>query len=373
VSSVLLVTADHTVRSRVRRLAEQAGVHLIEYRDLHDAALVWDSTPLVLLGADLVAVAAGRAAVGASPSAGRLIVVSADRPRRGEAAAAAAVAATPVSLHFGPDRLRRLFGKHAAGTLDRLRTTACRVGFADRAAGRHRGYLTPDDITASRACSEQAVYVSVADHARSYCRIGQSSTVQRSNFHTLHHRFPGVWTDTVSGNVAVLGAFLCDLPSEAVGTLCALADYPVLDEQDLAALERGEIEASWEDWVYDSVYAQLGARCQAVWDAVGATLVERWWWDVVAGTDCWPQHTGYDVRWDLDRLVPAFGARLMAEFRRTWRPDPRYRISRIRPASARTPTYAIHVDAKRVGVAYSRFQAMALAWQHRQSPDATAG
>ena len=73
--------------------------------------------------------------------------------------------------------------------------------------------------------------------ARAECRHGQSSTVDRSNYRSLHRLYPDVWTDLSYSNVTVLGAFVADLTPDLVNTLIGLrCEYAVLDESDYARI-----------------------------------------------------------------------------------------------------------------------------------------
>jgi hypothetical protein len=321
VSDVLLITADRMVSRSVRRTAEQEGVHVIEHRTAHAAEPYWADAPMVLLGDDLLDAAKATAC----RYTGRLIVVSAARPSIEAMIHAGSVQPEQVVVvRFGTTVLRPVLKQYAAGTVARLIAAGYPCGHANRGLARVRGYVRPDEISSRPLGVTHAVYVSAGAVARGDAPAAQADARQRSNFAALHDRFPTAWTDTVSEYVTQLGGFLCDLPAAAVDALCRLASKPVLHDFD--AGKRDDVTESWLRWVRSAVYNRLRRRAQAVWHVLDDDAVTRLWWQMVDGMRCRPADTGRIVQWDLERLVPAFAARLLTEFRRRRR-DPRYQIT----------------------------------------------
>ena len=111
--------------------------------------------------------------------------------------------------------------------------------------------------------------------------------------------------------------------------MCRLAtEYAILDEQDLAVIEADEIIDSWPRWVSAEVRSVLRRRSRAVFDAVGDEEATALWWATVHRTGAWAGHDGRAVRWNLDRLVPAYAARLIAEARRRSTPERENSVNR---------------------------------------------
>jgi hypothetical protein len=363
VSDVLLITADRIVSRSVRRTAEQEGVHVVEHHTAQAAEPYWAHAPMVLLGHDLLDAAKAMAC----RYTGRLIVVSATRPSiAGMIHAGSVQPEYVVVVRFATTALRPVLKQYAAGTLARLTAAGYPCGHADRALAQVRGYVRPDEISPRPLGITHAVYGSFGAVARGDAPAAQADARQRSNFAALHDRFPTAWTDTVSEHVTQLGGFLCDLPAAAVDALCRLALDPVL--QNLDAGERDDVTASWLRWVRSAVYIRLRRRSQAVWHVLDDDEVTRLWWQVVDGMGCRPADTGRIVQWDLERLVPAFAARLLTEFRRHHRRDPRYQIAQTTAVASSTGRYLVHDTASRspIGEAPTRFDAGLLAWRHQR-------
>ncbi|RKR88305.1 hypothetical protein BDK92_2616 [Micromonospora pisi] len=365
-STVLVVTGDPSIREHLHAYADRVGVHLTDHTTVTAAKTHWAGANLVLLGADLLSTQK----LASMPTTPELIIVSADRSDFSPFSAAAGIGAAYVAVVPDADRwLTEQLRRAGGDAVDRLRAAGFRIGFAHRVAAADTGCLLSYDLSDQRYDDEQALYVSLEKVARGDCRAGQSTTVDRSNYRSLHRAHPGLWTDLVFSNVTALGAFVADLPPEVVDVLCWLKEsYPLFDEHDHSALEDEDIDASWEQWVSADVFAMLGERAQEVWSALDAVTVRRLWWDTVTGLGYRPEHNGLHVTWDYTRLVPAFAARLMAEFRRGWRHDDRYQIvPGYRGWRAYEPVYAVFTadEQELIGIGFTRFQAQVHAWQHQ--------
>jgi hypothetical protein len=365
-STVLAVTGDPSIREHLHAYAARVGVHLTDHTTVAAAKSHWAGAKLVLLGADLVATPK----LASMPTIPEVIIVSADRNDFSPFETAAVVGAAYVAVVPDADRwLTEQLRRAGGDVVDRLRSAGFRIGYAHRAAASDTGYLLSHDLSDQRYHDDQALFASLEKVARGDCQAGQSTTVDRSNYRSLHREHPDVWTDLVFSNVTALGAFVADLPPEVVDVLCRLKEsYPLFDEDDHSALEDEEIDASWEQWVSADVFGLLGERAQEVWSALDADTVRRLWWDTVTGLGYRPDHNGLHVSWDYTRLVPAYAARLMAEFRRGWRHDDRYQIvPGYRGWRAWEPVYALFLADERepIGIAFSRFQAQVQAWRHQ--------
>lgn len=388
VTPVVVVTGDDTIRAGLRACAARAGVHLDEHEGLDDDVCAqWSQTGVVLLGAD-VAAAALRADL---PLTRELVLVSVCRETTGTPgdaavgggaapdaavfdAAAGLGAAYVTFLPAASGWLAGRLSETAGHSLRRLRAAGFRVGYADRDEATATGYVWCADLRDRPDEARQALYVSLEHVAKGDCNAGQSSTVHRSNYRTLHRRFPGLWTDLEYSNVTALGAFVADLPREVVDVLCHLVHgYPLADDEDHSALEADEVRASWGQWVASDVYGLLREHAQDVWTVLPPAVVEELWWDTVHGLDYWPDHDGHSVTWDYATVVPAFAARLVAQFRRGWRHDARYRIVRAYRGQSRFgPRFAVlFAEADQViDTAYTRFEARVKAWAHQQARQA---
>ncbi|WP_432983133.1 hypothetical protein [Dactylosporangium sp. CA-233914] len=362
--AVVLATADDTIRTRVRRCAAEAGVYLADYHDIGPVRHA-QHTALLLLGADLAATAASHAS---SPT-GRTVVIAPRRADDDAFAAAAALHATLISLRSGDvawlsDQLRTA----AAAVLDRLTGAGFRIGYTDHDLGRRFGHLPGIEVSRWRQHKRQAVHVSLESVARDAETAGDTSTVDRSNYRTLRRRYPNLWTDLRSADGTALGAFVTDLPPEIVDLLCTLRqDHPVLDEADLADLERRDVRASWRQTARVDVYRMLGGTSRQVCDGLDSRTVDRLWWAVVRGTGAWPDHDGHQVRWDYDRLVPAFAAALLSARRRTRLPNRQYAIDQASERGRGQARWRVICTGSVVAVTDDRHAACFAAWVHHRS------
>lgn len=364
-SGALLITADTAIVSGVRRLARRTGVRL-QIQPMVDPGMVCEARPaIILLGADLV----GAVTDDVLPDPGKVVVVSDAEPDANLIAATARRQLRPVlCLHCDELQIRQRLDRVVADVLDRLRAAGYRIGYADP-AHRLRGYLAPLTVSDRRMNARQAVYVTCG---RAACGDGVPSlshSTQRSNFRTLHRRFPTVWTDTVSGDLTELGAFVADLPASAVDALCSLTGTDaVLDPADHLALPDEEITQSWSPSAAIALYQQLRRRPRQVWDHSSPQQVDDLMWKVVAASGIRPVHNGRAVHWPIAELAPRFAAQLMAEFRRT-RPDRRYRITRLPGSRPSRHRYTVHVgdSARAAETVSTRFEAVLWAWAHQQA------
>jgi hypothetical protein len=239
VTGARLITGDLKLAAAVGELAARAGLPLSVHQQ-PDPTADQAAAALTLVGADELSTFG-------EPSAllGQVLIVRAG--------------ASSVTAHAGGDgssvlqlprdrqQLVRLFEDTAAPVLNRLRAAGYRIGFTDRSR-RRAGYVTPLAVTDRRLHARQAVYVNGGRVACGDAAPGLTDVVQRSNFRSLHRRFPHVWTDTVARDVTELGAFVTDLPADAVDTLCSLTGPEVvLDEADHRALRNEDIGESWAD------------------------------------------------------------------------------------------------------------------------------
>lgn len=313
-TAVLAVTGDELLAELLRECAGRAGAYLTVHPSVAAARGVWADAQVILLGADQVA-AAARARL---RPRGRLIVVGADgldagTVRGAEQLRAGYVAVLPLGCGWLTDQLRPA----GAAVMDRLRAAGFRVGYTDRARALEAGFVRPLDWREHRDEDRPHAYVLLSDVARGECRWGQATTVLRSNMRCLHRACPDTFTDMVFANTTALGAFVADLTPAVVDRLCGLArDYLVFDDDDLAALEYEEIIASWQQWLAADVHRGLGEHARAVWDQLDDERREQLSWEVVTGTDAWPEHDARTVLWRLGRLVGAYAARLTTEARR---------------------------------------------------------
>jgi hypothetical protein len=311
---VLLITADPQIREQVQRYAARAGAYLDHQSSITGPVrLRWGRSPLVLLGADLAHTVA-RARL---RRLSNLVLLTDGRPRRETAIAATRVSPSYVAdVRTGGGWLTSRLAETATVTLGRLHSSGYLLGYADRDAARRVGHLTPFQYTDERRSSTDAVYVSFGAAASGDCASGHASTLHRSNFRVLHRRYPNAWTDLVFSNITVLGAFACDLPPQAVDQLCALTGDPLLDSADLTALEQQEIRESWQQRVAQDVHTLLDAPAREAFAALPDAQREQLWWQTAADLGVQPEHTGYTVRWNYDRLVPAYAQRLIGHTRR---------------------------------------------------------
>ncbi|MFF5230242.1 hypothetical protein [Dactylosporangium sp. NPDC000521] len=315
-SEVLAVTADPRLRELLADAASRAGLHLPCYASAVQAHRAWTDAQLLVLGVD----AANAAHRYRRPRRrGVTIVVSAGhRVDRSLLAVADAVAASSVvALPTGRDHLVARLRRHGRASLDRLRAAGYTIGYADRSTATQFDAVWRQDWRDRQDGAYPHVFVDLSAVARGACTAGQSTTVQRSNYRALRRAFPDVFTDLVYSNGRGLGAFAADLPPNVVDVLCRLAQqHLVFDEDELSTVWEDEMVDSWRQWVAADVAAMLGPRARAVWDALDQDTQDLLWWQTVEGTEAMPEHDLRRIRWPLDRLVPAFAHRLLAEQRR---------------------------------------------------------
>ncbi|MEV6527149.1 hypothetical protein AB0M43_34985 [Longispora sp. NPDC051575] len=389
-SGVLLVTADQELRGQVDLCARRAGTHVTVHADVDDALDDWNGAELVLLGADRLTEALDYVL----PKADRVNVVAplsllttapldpevseeeaASLPwKAAEEIGATYVAVLPVATAWLTGQLAAV-NDHPVQALLRA---GFRVGYADPADAEEFGYLSSTDLYEVSYAYRGAVcpFVSLEDVARDECAYGQSSLTERSNYRSLRRDHKDTFTDLSYTNVNGLGAWVSDLSPDLVDTLIGLKEqYPLYDESDHSDLEHDEIHASWSSWVSSDLYSHLGERAQDVWVALSAERLEELWWEVVRGLDAWPEHDGLHVGWDLDRLAGPFAARLMAEFRRTFRPAPAFTISVLPTGKRPGPRYAVIAEGfpLLLALAWSRFSAKVDLWRYQNSWRADTG
>ncbi|WP_436528304.1 hypothetical protein [Actinoplanes sp. HUAS TT8] len=297
-------------------MATVAGLHL-SVRQQHDPAAGRSTAALTLIGTDQLT------AIGQHPAPSAAVIIAGTG--MSPASAETAGRALPVIwLPRNKQRLIRLFDDTAAPVIERLRAAGYRLGFADPPR-RQAGYVTPLTVTDWRRHPEQAVYVNCGRVACGDASPGLAHVVQRSNFRSLHRRFPDVWTDTVARDVTELGAFVADLPAAAIDALSALpGPQAILDNDDHQALRTEDIAESWTGLASIDVHSQLRPACRQVWDRTPPHRVTALLWEVVAATGVGPVHDGWQVRWPIAELAPMLAARLMADHRRS-RPGSPYR------------------------------------------------
>ncbi|GIM98040.1 hypothetical protein [Paractinoplanes toevensis] len=303
---VLLITADPGLRQQARRCARQAGAWLDDHDDFHGPVkLRWGRSPLVLLGADLLATA-GRQRLRRHENLvvltdGRMRTRGADRLGAGRV----------VNVATGRAWLTAQLAPTATVTLGRLAGAGYRIGYADPDTTHQMRFLDGWQVSDQRRSGTDAPYVSFGQVARDDT-AGQSSSAQRSNFRVAHRRFPHAWTDTVHNGVTTLGAFVADLPPAAVDQLVALAGHPLIDDDDHSALEDDDIHASWHQTVAADVRALLDDQTRGMFDSLVDARCQQLWWETATDLGLDPEHTGHSVIWHYPKLVPAFAARLRA-------------------------------------------------------------
>jgi hypothetical protein len=251
-----------------------------------------------------------------------------------------------------------------------LKRAGFHVGYADPAEVARYGGLSGWEVRQYSCGDAECPFVSLDEIARGECKHGQSSTLVRSNYRTLRRAFPDVFTDVRYSNVDALGAMVADLTPELIDTLIGLREqYPLFDDSDCSNLEEEDITESWSRWVSQELYSRVREHVQDVWIAMPDAFVEELFWEVVRGLGYRPEHDGRDVLWDLDRLSGPFAARLMAEFRKTFRPDPVFEIL-THPASQRpAPRFAVVAKGFPflLAQAWSRFSAQTQLWAHQRA------
>ncbi|MEU8661605.1 hypothetical protein [Actinoplanes philippinensis] len=309
-NGAVLTTTDPGITTAVRELAIRAGLPLSVHQPHEPTAARRKTATLIIVGADQITALGEQTA---SPD--RTIIVAAGTS---PVTASQAAAGQPVlRLPQDEKQIVRLFEDTAAPVLDRLRATGCRIGFTDL---RHRrsGYVPPLAVTDWRRHPGQAVYVNCGQLACGDADIGLAHMVRRSNFRSLHRRFPAAWTDTVADDLTELGAFVADLPAAAIDALCSLADREtILDTDDHRAVHADDIVESWALEAAFDVYSRLPPACRKVWDRTCPYRVTELLHQVVDDTGVGPVHDGWQVRWPITELAPLLAARLMAEHRHT--------------------------------------------------------
>jgi hypothetical protein len=308
VNGALLITTDPDITTAVRELAIRAGLPLNVHQQ-HDP-MAKQNTALIVVGADQVATISEQPA---SPDR-TIIVAAGTSPVTADRAAAGQ---PTLRLPQDEQQIFRLFEDTAVPVLDRLRAAGCRIGFTDP---RHRrsGYVPPLEVTDWRRHPGQAVYVNCGQLACGDADSGLAHVVRRSNFRSLHRRFPAAWTDTVADDLTELGAFVADLPAAAIDALCSLTSpETVLDADDHRAVREDDIVESWALGAAFDVYSRLPPACRRVWDRTGPHRVTQLLHEVVDDTGVGPVHDGWQVRWPITELAALLAARLMAEQPRT--------------------------------------------------------
>jgi hypothetical protein len=309
VSGAVLITGDPDITTAVRELTIRAGLPLSVHQQ-HDLMAKRDTSALIVVGADQVT------AIGEQPvSPNQMIIVAA-----GTSPVTADQAVSGQAVLRLPDdeqHVVRLFEDTAAPVLNRLRAAGCRIGFTGP-HHRRSGYVPPLEVTDWRRDPGQGIYVNCGQLACGDADIGLAHLVRRSNFRSLHRRFPAVWTDTVADDLTELGAFVADLPAAAIDALCSLTDREtVLDADDQRAVHEDDIIESWALGAAFDVYSRLPPACRRVWDRTSPHRVTELLREVVDDTGIGPVHDGWQVRWPITELAALLAARLMAEQRRT--------------------------------------------------------
>jgi hypothetical protein len=181
-----------------------------------------------------------------------------------------------------------------------LRDAGFPVTYVDRAYFED-GYVLPYAHYHHKASAPGlAAYVDLSAIARGEDGAGQATTVDRSNYRSLHRDYPGAWTPISFTNVDVLGAFAADLTPDLVTALIALKDeHPVYDEGDLTELESDEITETWDQYVRSEIASELCAvdAVGDAWDALTGDEQRDLFWSACDALDIYPEHDGRDVRW----------------------------------------------------------------------------
>jgi hypothetical protein len=185
----------------------------------------------------------------------------------------------------------------------RLRRASFPVYRCQRPAA-ETGFLLPRDVNPEQSTGE--AWVDLGSVARGGDTAGQTSTVLRSNYRTLHREHPDLFTDLAYANVSNLGAFVADLTNELVATLVRLARiHLVFDEDDLSQLEDDEIGQAWEDYLRYDVRADLSEPEQDTLLAADPNAVRDAFYRALTTQDYYPEHTGLDIRWDHNQVLQA--------------------------------------------------------------------
>lgn len=369
-STVLLITGDDQIRDEVHHCARRSGVHISVFASIRAARAVWKGADLVLLGGDQADAAIGHLPL-PDPKPYAIVTAGGEDSAPWEHAAdlgASYVVVLPIAQQWLTAKLDDLPGHPP----EALKKSGFHVGYADPIEVARYGSLAGWEVRHYSYGDADCPYVALDDIARDECKFGQSTTVTRSNYRTLPKAFPGLFSVVHYSNVDALGALIADLTPELVDVLIGLKEqYPLFDEHDHSELEEEDITESWSRYVKDQIWDRLSEHVKDVWIAMPPEQVEELWWEVVDGLDYRPEHDGRDVQWDLDLLAGPFAARLMAEFRRTYRPHPMFKIlTRVPDRHERPgPRFAVAVDGFPIllALAWSRFSAKAQLWQHQRS------
>jgi hypothetical protein len=145
------------------------------------------------------------------------------------------------------------------------------------------------------------------DIAKGECSAGQSTSLDRSNYRSLLRDYPGTFTPVRFTNVDVLGAYISDLDEETVSIVTGLKEqYPVYDESDMSGLEHDEVAAAWDDymrWDFDPHMVKATTDEQYdLWCATDEDAQRRLFYDAMQAADYYPEHSGYEVCWDEEKL-----------------------------------------------------------------------
>lgn len=172
---------------------------------------------------------------------------------------------------------------------------------------RERGYVHWNDRD-TRETDGCVPHIDLSKVGKDECAYGQSSTLDRSNFRSLTRDYPGVFCPISYVNVDVLGAFIDDLSEDIIRTLCGLSDdYPVYDESDMSEIESEEITDSirrYALWDLGKTIAEThGEAIEDEWDSLSEDRQAELLDTVCRENDYYPEHSGYEVSWDLPTIA----------------------------------------------------------------------
>lgn len=196
------------------------------------------------------------------------------------------------------ERMVRAFGARYAGKSD---VDTC-------------GYLLPQYVADRDYLNDGELYFDLGRIAKGECGAGQSTTAQRSNYRRLCEDFPGAFTHISFMNVNVLGAFAADIDDDLAEMLIDLADSDsgMYDSDDVDALESDEIGEAWDSYLKWDLHSELSEIDQESMDAIDVDALGREFYNQLTELDYYPQHDGYEVRWDTDKAVSALRAAIAA-------------------------------------------------------------
>ncbi|WP_026209079.1 hypothetical protein [Catelliglobosispora koreensis] len=367
-STVLLITDDEKIHAEVQRCARESGVHIVVHDSVRAALPSWKGTDMVLLGGDQARAATAYLPL-PDPKPRDIITVDGDNCDPWEFAAdlgADYVVVLPIARQWLVGQLDNLPDHPVTA----MKKAGFHVGYADPAEVARFDSLAGWEVRQYFYGDAQCPYVALDEIARDVCKHGQSSTVVRSNYRTLKAAYPGTFSDVRYSNVDALGAFVADLSPELVDTLIGLREqYPLFDDSDHSELEEEDILESWS-WVKDQLWDRISERVKDVWIAMPDVQAAELWWEVVDGLGYRPEHDGRDVQWDLDLLAGPYAARLMSEFRRTFRPHPAFTMLARDTRGDRRPAPGFAIVAEGfpflLAQAWSRFSARTQMWAHQR-------